>query len=93
MDLNQDIEQCRTSIENCSYPEAAKALGFPAWEARKIQTWVDGVHRPAADRVIALAQYLEVSPQALGALFMVAWIDRALDAQAPAMSEPSPVSK
>ena len=82
MNFNQEIAQCRTAVEKCNNADASKAIGLPEDQGRQIGRWFRGETRPSADRVIALAGYLGVSPQALGAVFMIAWIDRALTARA-----------
>jgi hypothetical protein len=79
MNFTAEIEQCRIAIEKCRFRDAAIAIGMSADEGRQIYRWVGGYSRPRADRVIALAKHLKVSPQALGALFMVAWVDRAIE--------------
>jgi hypothetical protein len=96
MDFTAQIEQCRIAVEKCRFRDAAIEIGMSADEGRQIYRWVGGYSRPRADRVIALAKHLKVSPQALGALFMVAWIDRSIDRalppqdQAPVAVESSP---
>lgn len=93
MNFNKEIAQCRTAVENCNNADAARAIGLPEEQGRQIGRWFRGETRPNADRVIALAEYLKVPPQALGAMFMVAWIDRALQqqGQAPVEGESLPL--